>query len=183
MAYNFSPFKQKTKDTIEWLKKECMTIRTSRATPTILDGISVESYGSMMAISQVASITSEGARTLRVVPWDMSVAKHIEKAIADSNLGLSVALDDKGVRVSFPELTTERRTALVKLLKSKLEDARVTLRKERDIAWDDIQKAEKAGGMGEDEKFRLKAEMQKIVDETNKELDAVSTRKEAEIMS
>ncbi len=183
MAYNFSSFKQNIKDLEEWLKKEFSSIRTGRATPTILDGVLVESYGSKMPISQIGSISIEGARSLRITPWDMSQAKVVEKAIMVSNLGLSVSVDDKGLRVNFPELTTESRNTFVKMAKQKLEEARVTLRTEREKVWDDIQKKEKEGGMGEDEKFRLKAEMQKIVDETNKKLEDLASAKEKEIMS
>ena len=183
MAYNFTTFKDSIKDLEEWLKKEFSSIRTGRATPTILDGVRVEAYGSLSPISQVASVAIEGARSLRIAPWDMSQVKAIEKAIITSNLGLSVSVDDKGLRVTFPELTTESRTAFVKMAKHKLEEARVTLRTEREKVWDDIQAQEKEGGMGEDEKFRLKNDMQKIVDEANKKLEELAEAKEKEIMS
>lgn len=183
MAYNFTTFKDSIKDLEEWLKKEFSSIRTGRATPTILDGVRVEAYGSLSPISQVASVAIEGARSLRIAPWDMSQVKAIEKAIITSNLGLSVSVDDKGLRVTFPELTTESRTAFVKMAKQKLEEARVTLRTEREKVWDDIQAQEKEGGMGEDEKFRLKNDMQKIVDEANKKLEELAEAKEKEIMS
>lgn len=181
MAYNFAPFKDKTKQVGAWLSKEISSIRTGRATPAILDSIYIESYGANVPIKEAASITTEGARSLRITPWDATLSKHIEKAIADSRLGLSVALDEKGVRVTFPELTSERRQSLLKILGQKLEEARVSLRKERDRVWDDIQKKEEEGGMGEDEKFRLKAEMQKITDEAGKELDKISEKKVKEI--
>lgn len=182
MAYNFSPFKEKAKQVKIWLSGELAAVRTSRATPAILDGISVESYGTNVPVNQIASITTEGPRSLRIVPWDATLAKAIEKAIVESRLGLSVLMDEKGLRVTFPELTSERRQALLKVAKQKLEEARVSLRKERDSTWNDIQAKEKQGGMGEDEKFRLKAEMQKITDEANKELESAAARKEREIM-
>lgn len=183
MQYNFAPLKDKTNQVVEWLTKELSTIRTNRATPSILDSVMVEAYGAPMPINQTASVTAEGPRSLRITPWDTSLAKGIEKAINTSNLGLSCAVDDKGVRVTFPELTAERRTMLVKLAKEKLEDARVSLRKERDACWNDIQAKEKGGGMSEDEKFRFKNEMQKIIDETGKKLEQAVERKEQEIMS
>jgi ribosome recycling factor len=183
MAYNFSSFKQQIKDVEEWLKKEHTTIRTGRATPSILDKVMVESYGQMSPISQVATISLEGPRSLRVTPWDTSVVKSIEKAILVSNLGLSVVVDDKGLRLTFPELTTESRTQFVKLAKQKLEEARQTLRGLRDDVWQDIQNAEKQGGMGEDEKFRLKNEMQKMVDDANLALEKQAESKEKEIMN
>jgi len=180
--FNFTPFKNKIKEVEEWLKKEESQIRTGRATPAILDGVKVESYGALLPVSQVGSINIEDQRSLRVTPWDISQAKAVEKAIVAANLGVSVSADDKGVKIFFPELTSERRTLLVKLAKEKLEEARKSLRMERDHVWEEIQKKEKEGGMGEDEKFRLKNEMQKIVDETNKKFDEMHARKEKEII-
>ena len=181
MAYNFSDLKKRAKNVEDWLIKEYSGILTGRATPSILDNVKIMSYDSLMPISQVASITTEGPKSLRVVPWDTSVNKAIEKAIIESNLGLSVAMDEKGVRVMFPDLTVERRQSLVKLAKQKLEDARISLRKERDLTWDDIQKKEEDGSVTEDEKFRLKTEMQKIVDETGKRLQDMADKKEQEM--
>lgn len=181
MAYNFNTFKQAAKDTEEWLKKEFTSIRTGRATPAILDGVKVEAYGSEMPVNQLANISIEEARMLRVTPWDASQSKAIEKAIMVSNLGLSVAVDDKGVRVTFPELTSDRRGAFVKMAKQKLEDARVTLRTEREKVLKDIDNKEKEGNISEDEKFRSKTELQKMVDETGRNLEEMLTKKEKEI--
>lgn len=183
MPYNFNTFKDSLKNTEEWLKKECQQIRTSRASPTLLDQVSVESYGSMLSIPQVAGVSVEDPRTIRISPWDMSQVKAIEKALTTSNLGVSVSSDDKGLRVIFPELTTERKGDFVKVVKGKLEDAKVTVRKERDKTWTDIQAKEKEGGMSEDEKFRLKNDMQKLVDETNARLVGIAEKKEKDIMS
>jgi ribosome recycling factor len=181
MAYNFTLLKQKITDTEEWLKKEFSSIRTGRATPIILDAISVDSYGSRMAINQVASITVEDAKTLRVSPWDATLVKSIEKGIIDAGLGLSVVTDEKGLRVIFPDLTAERRVSLIKVAKQKHEEARISLRKERDAVKSDIEEKEKKGEMGEDDKFRLLEDMQKMIDETNKKLDEAAERKEKEI--
>jgi ribosome recycling factor len=183
MTYDFNPLKKKIKDVEEWLKREQMQIRTGRATPALLDNVKVESYGSMMNLNQVGSMSTEDPRTLRVSVWDTTQLKAVEKAIIAANLGVAVAVDDKGIRVSFPELTSERRVSLIKIAKEKLESARISLRKLRDETWDDIQKKEKDGGMGEDEKFRFKTEMEKLIQEGNKMLDEAATRKEKEIMS
>lgn len=183
MAYSFSKWNQEASAIEAWLAKELQSIRTSRATPAILDTVMVESYGAMMPVRQVANISSEDARTLRIAPYDETQVKQIEKAIVASNLGLSVAVDDRGLRVSFPELTAERRTGLIKVAKQKLEDARISVRKLRDETWKDIEKKEKEGGMGEDEKFKLKAELQKMVDTLNKKLQEAAERKEKEITS
>jgi ribosome recycling factor len=183
MTYDFNPFKKKIKDIEEWLKKEQTQIRTGRATPTLLDNVKVESYGSMVNINQVGSMSTEDARTLRISIWDASQVKDVEKAIIAANLGVAVAVDDKGIRVSFPELTSERRTSLVKIAKEKLEQAKISVRKLREEVWTDIQAKEKQGGMGEDEKIRFKNDMEKIVQEANKSLDDLAARKEKEIMS
>ena len=183
MAYDFKQLKTNIAATHEWLVKEMSGIRTGRATPTLLDGVQVEAYGARMPISQVASLSTEDARTLRITPWDASQVKEIERAITLANLGVSSAVDDKGLRVFFPELTSERREQLLKISKQKLEEARVALRGERDKVWSDIQAKEKDGKLSEDEKFRAKDEMQKLIDEGNKKLEELAERKEKEISS
>lgn len=181
MQYNFLPFKTKLKEAEEWLKKEFQGIRTSRATPALLDGVKVEAYGSMMGLKEVGSISVADARSLLVSPWDASLVKGIEKAIAAANLGVSVGSDERGVRVSFPELTAERRDSLVKLAKERLEQARKTIRGERDTVWHDIQEKERSGELSEDEKFRFKDEMEKLTTDATKRLEALLDRKEEEI--
>ena len=183
MLYDFSQLKNKTKEMEEWLRKEFTGIRTGMAAPALLDNVIAESYGSRMGIKELAGISIEDARSLRVSPWDSSQILNIEKAISLANLGVSLRVDEKGIRVLFPELTTERRGVLVKLANSKLEEARISLRSVRDETWNDIQKKEKEGGMGEDDKFRLKDDMQKIIDDANKKLEEIATKKDKEIMS
>jgi ribosome recycling factor len=173
--------KKRFTEIIDWLDKEFSTIRTGQATPTLLDGVRVESYGSMLPLNQVGSVGIEDARTLRIVPWDASQVKAVEKAISDANLGLSVVTDSSGVRVIFPELTGERRQQLVKLAKSKLEDARVSVKAVRDDIMKQIDAAEKAGEMSQDDKFSAKEDAQKVVDATNRALEARFAEKEAEI--
>jgi ribosome recycling factor len=181
MAYNFTPVKQNIKELEEWLRREMNTIRTGRATPAILDGVKVEAYGSEMPINQLANISVEDARMMRISPWDTTQTKAIEKAIQTSDLGLSVAVDGSGLRVMFPELTSDRRTALIKIAKQKLEDARITLRTEREKVIKDLEAQEKSGSISEDEKFRLKTELQKMVDDTGRTLEEIITKKEKEI--
>lgn len=183
MQYNFVPFKAKIKEVEEWLKRENLQIRTGRASVSLLDAVHVEAYGSFLPINQVATVGSEDPRTLRISPWDMGQIKDIEKALIKADLGVSVAVDDKGIRVSFPPLTTERRGDFVKVAKEKLEEAKVSIRRLRDEAWADIQAKEKEGGMSEDEKFRFKADMEKLVQEANKSLEALHKKKEEEIMN
>lgn len=181
MAYNFNQLKEEIKKTESWLQGEFGSIRTGRAAPTVLDSVKVQAYGSDVPINQVATVSIEDARMIRITPWDMSQAKEIEKGIQVSNLGLSVTLDDKGLRVVFPELTTERRGMLLKLGKQKLEDARVAIRSEREKVWKDIEKKEKDGEISEDDKFRLKTELQKIIDEAGGVLEGMFGKKEKEI--
>ncbi len=117
MAYDFNPFKKKVAGTEEWLKKEFSSLRTGMASPALLDGVRVDSYGAQSPLSAVGSVTTEGPRTLRVTAWDAGQIKEIEKAIIIASLGVSVVVDDKGLRVNVPELTAERRTAIVKMAK------------------------------------------------------------------
>ena len=181
--YDFLKFKQKIKENEEWLKKEFAGVRTGRANPSLLDGILVESYGSKVPINQVGNISVEDSRNIRISPWDMSVAKEIERAIGSVNLGVAVALDDKGVRVSFPELTAERRGQIVKIAKEKLEQAKVSIRIQRDAVIKDIQAKEKEGGLGKDDVLRFKNELQKNVDGANKALEELFAKKEKEILN
>jgi ribosome recycling factor len=182
MAYDFKPFEKRIAEVVAHVQKELAGIRTGRAAPAILDGVQVESYGSRVPISQVAGVAIEDARTLRISPWDSSLGKEIEKAIMSANLGLSVGTDERGVRVSFPELTADRRAQLVKLAKEKVEESRAALRVARDEVWSEIQKREKDGDLTEDDKFRAKDDMQKRVDATNKQFDDLLERKEKEIL-
>ncbi len=183
MAYDFKPLREKTAASLSWLQKEFSAIRTGRAAPAILDGVSVESYGAKMGIRELSSVSIEDARSLRISPYDPSQTKNIEKAIVQSSLGLSVAVDDRGLRVIFPELTAERREGYFKVAKEKLEEARKKLRAIRDEVWRDIQSKEKEGKMGEDEKFRLKDEMEKAVQQASKGFDELFSKKEKEILS
>ncbi|KND48914.1 MAG: ribosome recycling factor [Parcubacteria bacterium C7867-005] len=181
VAYNFQQFKTVGESTLSWLQKEFSALRTGRSTPTILDVVSVESYGSRVPINQVANITVQDARTIRITPWDKNVTQAIDVAIRESNLGLSVAVDDQGLRISFPELTADRRVGLIKVAKQKLEEARITIRGERERVLNDLDKKEKDGEMSKDDKFRAKEDLQKLVDEANRKLEDLSTRKEKEI--
>ena len=117
MNYDFSEVKQDLKNICDWLSNEYKSISTGRATPSVLDSITIESYGNRTAIAHVASISIEDAKTLRVSPWDRAHVKVIEKAVTDADLGLSVPSDDAGVRIHLAQLTTETRTKLVKVIK------------------------------------------------------------------
>lgn len=183
MNYNFSIFKGELKKVEEFLSKEYSQLNIGRASPMVLDGIVVESYGSFGPIKNVASISVEDPKTLRIAPWDKGHIKNIEKAVMASNLGLSTAVDESGIRVIFPQLTTETRQRLVKLLKEKLEESRITVRQERERIWDEVQALEKESKITEDEKFRAKEDLQKVIDEANANLEAIFEKKEREVMN
>lgn len=177
MSYNTTNFKGELKKIEEWLSKEYGSVHTGRATPMILDSIMVESYGSFMPIKNVASVSIEDPKTLRIAPWDKSQIKGIESAIQSANLGLSVLSDSDGVRAIFPMLTTENKSKLVKILKDKLEDARISVRKERQNAIDET------SDLPEDDAKRAKEEIQKCVDEANNNLEAIFDKKEVDMMN
>lgn len=183
MTYNFSPFKARIGEIEEWLKKEFSLLRTGRATTAILDSITVDSYGSQSPISHVGTISMEDPRTLRIAPWDKSQIKAIEGAIQKANIGLSLTSDEGGLRVIFPELTGDRRQQIIKLMKDKLEDARISLRKEREEIIADTKRKEKDSEMSEDDVFGAKEELQKLVNEANAKFDALAVNKEKDINS
>ncbi len=183
MAYDFKNLKDKLKGAEDWLKKEYTSLRTGIASPAVLDTVQVEAYGSRMHLNQLATISIEDARVIRISPYDKSQAKEIEKTITAANLGVSATTDDKGVRIFFPELTGERRVLLVKTAKEKLEDGKKNVRSARDETMKEIEAKEKEGGMGEDDKLRFRKEAQKFIDEANKNLETLFEKKEKEINS
>ena len=177
MSYNKQNLKIELKKIEEWLSKEYSQVHTGRATPIVLDSIMVESYGSYMPIKNVAGVTIEDPKTLRIAPWDKNQIKGIENAINTANLGLSVVSDSDGVRVIFPMLTTENRSKLVKVLKEKLEDARISVRKERQAEIDSLV------DLPEDDAKRGKEDIQKAVDEANNNLEIIFNKKETDLMN
>lgn len=183
MAYSFNTFKEQLAGIPEWLTKELGNIQTGRATIAFFDGIRAESYGAQMPLNQLAGMTIEDARTVRIAPWAQDTTTAIEKAIREANLGVSVVNDGKGLRAIFPELTGETREKYAKIVGKKLEEARISVRGCREEAWTDIQKLEKEGELSEDEKFKGKETMESMVKETNEKLEAIAKRKEEEILS
>jgi len=179
--YNLSNLKNKLSDVEAWLAHEYESLRTGRATPAVLDAVNVEIYGAQNKISHIAAISVEDAKTLRIAPWDKTVVKHIEGALQAANLGVSVIVDGNGLRVIFPELNNERRKALERLMNNRHEEARVRIRHERDEIWNDINKKEREGILSEDDKFRLKNELQEMVDESNRDMEGATDRKLKEI--
>jgi ribosome recycling factor len=178
MAFNYTKLDSGLKEVTDWLSREYSRVHTGRATPILLDGVMVESYGAFQPVKNVGSVSVEDARTLRIGLWDKSLIKEVEKAIIAANLGLTVASDGEGMRVIFPALTTENRTKLVKVLKDKMEDARISVRKEREAALSDL----KAAALPEDDERRAKDDIQKRIDAVNDKLEGIFSAKEAEIL-
>ncbi len=181
MIYNFSGIKDKSEDIKKKFQNEISSLRTGRATPAFVENIMVDSYGAKMPLKHAASINVEDARTLRITPWDISVIKNIENALANSSLGSQPIADKQSIRLTLPELSEERRKALIKVLSEKVEEAKVSLRRERDEVWKNIQAKEREGEIPEDDKFRFKDDLQKIIDKATEEVEEMAGRKEKEI--
>jgi ribosome recycling factor len=175
--------KTKTEDVKKWLSKELSGLRTGRATVTILDSVFVEAYGARSPINQVANINVEDAKTIKITAWDKSIIKSVEQAIQKADLGLSVTTNDAGVRVIFPDLTTETRQNLVKQALKKVEEAKVSTRTDRADAIKKLEQFAKDNSLSEDDVKRSKDEVQKIVDEAVRDFDATGTLKEKEILT
>lgn len=177
--YSLESFKKEAKQAEEWLSKEYSQIHTGRANPVLLDGVMVEAYGSMGPLKNIASLSIEDPKTLRVAPWDKSQIKDIERALHAANLGFSISPDDAGVRVIIPALTTETREKLVKIAKERFEDGRITIRKARESMLTEL----KDQKLPEDTLARAKEEVQKLVDGANATLEQLFKKKETEIFS
>lgn len=179
----FNNIKTDLQEVVDWLKAEFKTVSAGVATPSILDSVQVESYGSYMPVMHAASITTEDAKTLKIVAFDKSQLKNIEMAIRSADLGLSLIVDGECVRVIFPQLTSETRAKYVKIAKEKLEEARIRVRKVRGEAMDEIDEAKKAGEVGEDDQHKKREAVQKSVEETNSQLEGLFEQKESAIMT
>ncbi|MCQ9207171.1 MAG: ribosome recycling factor [Omnitrophica bacterium] len=169
------------KKTVEANEREFNTVRTGRANASLVEGIKVNCYESSMPLKQLASISTPGPRLIVVQPWDQSITQDIEKAILSSKLGITPNNDGKVIRISVPALTTERRDELSKIIKNITEEGKISLRTARRTANDDIEKLEKDKLITEDDKFKYKESVQKLVDKYSKEIDAQLANKEKEI--
>ena len=173
---------QRMQKSIESLKNDLTKIRTGRAHPSLLDQVTVDYYGSEVPLSQVANVSTEDARTLKVVPWEKPMASKIEKAILISNLGLNPSNDGTVIRVPLPALTEERRRDLVKIVKGEAEGARVAIRNIRRDANSDFKTLLKEKEISEDEERRATDDIQKLTDQYIKEVEVVLEKKEKELM-
>ncbi|SFS54488.1 ribosome recycling factor [Marininema halotolerans] len=167
---------------IQTLKRDLATLRAGRATPALLDKVTVEYYGSEMPINQTANISTPEPRLLLIQPWDKSSLSEIERAILKSDLGLTPSNDGNVIRIAIPALTEQRRAELVKVAKKTGEEAKVAIRNIRRDGNDEVKKLEKSGDISEDDARRGQEEIQKLTDRFIKEADQVVEAKEKEIM-
>ena len=181
--YDFSKLNGEIEKTCGWLGGELGTIRAGRATPQLVENIKVDFYGTPTPIGHTASIMIQNAKTIIIQPWDKGLLPAIEKAISSSQLGIMPITEGDKVRLTLPELTGERRTQLLKLTGEKLEEAKVSIRKLRTETWEDIQEREKNKELSEDEKFRLKDELQKKIDGAITQLEGLADKKRTEVNS
>ena len=167
---------------LEALHDNFTGVRTGRATPMVLDRIKVDYYGTPPPINQMAGVKTPDAHMLVIEPWDKSVLGAIEKAILESDLGVTPNNDGAVLRLPFPQLTEERRRELVKQCKAYAEEARVAVRNARRDANDAIGKAQKNDGLPEDEAKRAEEAVQKLTDKFVKDVEEATKKKEAEVM-
>jgi len=178
---NLAPHKEQFDKAIDHLKNEIASLRTGRATPALVEDVNVEAYGTKQKIVSLASITVADAKTINIQPWDKSVLADIEAALRNSSLGINPVNDGEMIRVILPDLTTERRAELIKVLHTKLEQARITVRKVREDVRTEIDRALKDKEISEDEKFKYQDDLEKIVKEYNDSIKSIGEEKEKEI--
>ncbi|HEX5037397.1 MAG TPA: ribosome recycling factor [bacterium] len=174
--------KQRMDKTIESLRGEFSKLRTGRASVAVLDGVRVDSYGSLMALNAVASLSVSDSRTIVISPWDKSLLQEIERAVHKADLGLQPVNDGKLIRISIPPLTEERRKDLVKVAKKAGEESKVAIRNARREANEAVKKIQKDGKISEDDLKKWEAEIQKLTDQYVAQIDTVLANKEKEIM-
>lgn len=183
MADTHKEFETKMQKTIEVVKSDFASVRAGRANAGVLDKIQVEYYGVLTPLQQVASISSPDPRTLVIQPWDASLLKEIEKAIQTSDLGINPQNDGKLVRLSFPQLTEERRKELTKQVRKYGENGKVAIRNIRRDAMDQFKTQEKKGEITEDTLKDYEDDLQKLTDKYCKEIDTLVSAKEEELMA
>jgi ribosome recycling factor len=172
----------KMQQAVSFLKEDLAGIRTGRATPAVLNRITVEYYGTSVPLNQLAGITVPEPRLLQVQPFDRNAIGTIEKAIQSSDLGITPSNDGNVIRLAFPPLTEERRKELVKQVHHRAEEGRVAVRNVRRHAKEEMEKLEREGGISEDDLARAEKELQKLTDRFVAEIDEIQGHKEQELM-
>ncbi|MBQ3134396.1 MAG: ribosome recycling factor [Oscillospiraceae bacterium] len=183
MSVDVKNYDSKMLKTIEVVKANFASVRAGRANAGVLDRIMVEYYGTPTPLNQVAAVSTPDPRTLTIQPWDASLLKEIEKAIQMSDLGINPQNDGRLIRLSFPQLTEERRKDLTKQVKKYAEDGKVAVRNIRRDAMDDIKAAKKNSEITEDDQKNLEKELQDLTDKRCKDIDELCGKKEQELMA
>ncbi len=180
---DYNQIEEKMEKTINVLEENFAEIRAGRANPAILNKVKVDYYGVPTPINQVAGVSVPEARMIVIQPWDVSILKAIEKAILTADIGINPNNDGKLIRLTFPELTEERRKEIVKDIKKLSEEAKIAVRAIRRDAMDLAKKEQKDGNMTEDEEKQAEDKIQKLTDKKVALIDEISSKKEKEIMS
>lgn len=176
-------FDAKMKKTIDVVVSDFASVRAGRANAAVLDKITVDYYGAPTPLNQVAAISSPDPRSLMIQPWDGTLLKAIEKAIQTSDLGINPQNDGRVIRLSFPQLTEERRKELTKQVRKYSEEGKVALRNIRRDAMDEFKKKKKASEITEDDLKELEKELQDLTDKRCKDIDELTVKKEQELMA
>ncbi len=179
----FQVYEDKMRKSIDSVSADFASVRAGRANASVLDRISVDYYGSPTPIQQIASISSPDPRMLVIQPWDATALKAIERAIQESDLGINPQNDGKAIRLSFPQLTEERRKELVKQIKKYAENGKVAVRNIRRDAMETFKKKEKASEITEDDLKQTEKDLQKLTDDSCKKIDELLAKKEKELMA
>ena len=183
MAVDFKDFERRMDKALEHLHEEFGAVRAGRANPKVLDRITVEYYGSETQLNGVATISSPDARTLVISPWDTKLLKDIGKAIQMSDLGINPQNDGRVIRLTFPQLTEDRRKELVKQVKKYAEEAKVAMRNIRRDGMDYVKKLKKNSEITEDDQKKAEKDLQDLLDKMIKKVDAALAAKEKELLA
>ena len=183
MSSNTKVYEEKMKSSVEHLGRELAAVRAGRANPAVLDKVTVDYYGAPTPIQQVASVAVSEARTLTITPWDRTLLRAISKAIMASDVGINPIDDGQTIRLNFPAPTEERRKQLAKEVSKLGEEAKVAVRNIRRDALENFKKQQKASEITEDEMKIVEKDLQKLTDDSCKELDKLLENKEKELMS
>jgi len=166
---------------VDFAQKNLASIRTGRATPALVENIQVDLFGDKMPVKQLGAISILNPQQLLIQCWDTSYMDPIQRAILQHGSGMGCSVDQDGVKVNLPSLSSDLRTTLIKTLSKTEEDTKKTIRRFRDEAWSTLQKEEREGNLREDDKFKGKDDLQKLVDEYNKKIETMVKNKQREL--
>jgi ribosome recycling factor len=179
---NIDDLQLKFEEIVEQFQTELKKMKTGRANAGLVESVQVDCFGTRMPLLHIATINVLDARTIEISPWNKDQLKEIKKAISNSDLGLNPSEDGQVIRITIPPMTEERRLEMVKQLGKKSEEAKIRMRRNREDFWNKIQKQEKEGLISEDDKFKNKEDLQKLMDEYNRKIDEIEEKKREDLM-